>query len=98
MPKAESRIQNQILRYLTSLPQCIAFKVILANQRGVPDILCCLNGRFIGFEVKRFGAKPTPIQHAQHQRIAAAGGVVYVVRSIDEIQTILSTLNSQGCS
>ena len=89
MSKVEAYIQKEILQYLRSLPRCVPFKIIAANERGVPDIICCLNGQFVGFEVKRPGAKPTRIQDAQRDRIFAAGGDVYVVTSLDSVKQII---------
>jgi len=95
MSKAEAYIQKEILQYLRSLPQCRPFKVIVANERGVPDIICCLNGLFIGFEVNRPGAKPTRLQDVQRQRIHCAGGEVYIVTSLDEVKNIITKRGGQ---
>ncbi len=46
--KPESKIQKEILDYLNGLPFTVAWKVMQANERGVPDILCCLCGLFVG--------------------------------------------------
>jgi hypothetical protein len=92
MPRLEAVIQKEILQYLRNLPLCVPFKIIAANERGVPDIICCLNSRFVGFEVKRPGAKPTRIQDAQRERIAAAGGVVYVVTSMADTRNIIANI------
>jgi hypothetical protein len=93
MSKTESYIQKQILQFLRSLPWCRPFKIIAANERGVPDIICCLNGRFIAFEVKRPGAKPTQLQDVQHQRIVSAGGKVHIVTSLDEVKKIVASIS-----
>ena len=93
MSKSESNIQKQILQFLQSLPWCQPFKIIAANERGVPDIICCFNGRFIGFEVKRPGAKPTQLQEAQHNRIISAGGQVHIVTSLDEVKKITAGIS-----
>ena len=51
--KSEAKIQARILKYLRSLGRvCWAVKAAVSNERGVPDILCCYRGRFVGFEVK----------------------------------------------
>ena len=89
MSKVENYIQKQILTFLRVLPRCRPFKVIAANERGVPDIICCLDGRFIGFEVKRPAAKPTRLQEAQRDRIISAGGQVYIVTSLDDVKNII---------
>lgn len=47
----EQDIQKKIITYLESVGAYVV-KVITANKSGVPDILACLNGRFIAIEVK----------------------------------------------
>jgi Holliday junction resolvase len=92
MSKSEAQIQKEILKFLRNLPQCRPFKIITANERGVPDIICCLKGRFICFEVKRTGAKPTQLQDAQKERIIYAGGQVYIVTSLEEVKNIIERI------
>ena len=37
-------------------------------NNGTPDILACLEGRFIGIEAKAGRGKPTDLQISNHQR------------------------------
>ena len=46
---------------------------------GVPDIVACLNGRFIGVECKANGNKPTKLQMKNLEQIRDAGGWAFVV-------------------
>jgi len=46
---------------------------------GTPDILACLDGRFIGIEAKAKKNKPTALQVLALKRIDAAGGLALVV-------------------
>lgn len=46
---------------------------------GVPDILACLGGRFIGIECKANGNKTTALQDDNLARIKQAGGIALVV-------------------
>ena len=46
---------------------------------GVPDILACLDGRFIAVEVKAPGKAPTRLQQVQLLGIQAAGGDALVI-------------------
>ena len=90
MNKPERLIQSEILHYIrTQRRDVFAFKVITANERGIPDIVCCKDGRFIALEVKRPGEHMTPIQMAQMRRVNEAGGTVYVVHSVEEVKEIL---------
>jgi hypothetical protein len=78
----EQDIQRQILEYLRGLPGCWAVKVMQANKNGVPDILVCFEGRFIGLEVKAPAGRLSLIQAYQMQLIRESGGVAEVVRSL----------------
>jgi hypothetical protein len=46
---------------------------------GIPDILACLQGRFIGIEAKAGKNKPTDLQTLNLKRIHDAGGLAMVV-------------------
>lgn len=65
-------------------------KVINCNKNGTPDILASYKGQFYAFEVKTPTGRVAPIQTYQHEQIAQAGGVVSVVRSVDEVKEVLN--------
>lgn len=46
---------------------------------GVPDIVACLDGKFIAVECKANGNKPTMLQLKNLKGIVAAGGYAFVV-------------------
>lgn len=52
---------------------------------GWPDIIACWHGRFLGIEVKRPGEKPSAEQRRVHEELAAAGAIVLVVHSVEEL-------------
>ena len=49
------------------------------GRSGVPDIICCLKGKFVGIECKAGGNKPTELQLRELAKINKAGGLAYVV-------------------
>jgi Holliday junction resolvase len=51
----------------------------LHANNGTPDILACLNGRFIGIEAKAGNNKPTDLQIQNLRRIDIAGGTALVI-------------------
>lgn len=51
----------------------------LHANNGTPDILACLNGRFIGIEAKAGNNKPTDLQIQNLRRIDLAGGTALVI-------------------
>ena len=85
----EYQIQKQILDFLRSRNDCWAVKVEVANERGVPDVICCCRGRFYAFEVKAVKGKATPIQLAQIKRIRLTGGTAAVVHTVEEVRELV---------
>lgn len=51
----------------------------ISANNGTPDILACLQGRFIGIEAKAGKNKPTDLQTLNLKRIHDAGGLAMVV-------------------
>jgi Holliday junction resolvase len=49
------------------------------GRSGVPDIIACVNGHFLGIECKANGGKPTALQTREIERIRACGGAAIVV-------------------
>ena len=58
---------------------------------GVPDIVACLNGRFIGIECKAGDNKPTALQEKNLQAITQNGGIALVINeaSVDKLCDLL---------
>lgn len=49
------------------------------QRAGVPDLLCCVNGYFVGIEVKSEKGKPSALQIWNIEKIREAGGVAIVL-------------------
>lgn len=49
------------------------------GRTGIPDVICCVNGYFIGIECKAGKNTPTALQSREIDKIVAAGGVAMVV-------------------
>lgn len=60
---------------------------------GLPDVIACVEGKFIGFETKMpDGKNPTQIQLFVHEKIRKSGGEVFVVRSVEQALARVSEL------
>lgn len=46
---------------------------------GVPDILACVNGHFVGIEVKAPNGKPSKLQLYNIEEIKKSGGIAMVL-------------------
>ena len=90
----EKGIAASIMRYLKSLPHCFAWKEHggMYGTSGLPDIICCINGMFVAFEVKTDKGKLSKLQEITTQRINAAKGKAFKVTSVEEVKKILNGL------
>jgi len=85
----ENRVKNQIKKWLTE--KGFYFFSAAAGPfsvHGVPDIIVCANGRFVGIEVKAPGKETntTPNQDLHIKRIKDSGGVAFVASSVDTVK------------
>jgi Holliday junction resolvase len=64
---------------------------------GVPDIVACHRGVFIGIECKAGNNKPTPLQQKNLDSISAVGGHALVINetNIGAVAELLTTLDNQ---
>ena len=88
----ETDIVRAILKYLKTVPGCFAWKEHggMYGTAGIPDIISCLDGRFLAFEVKTESGKPTKLQEATIRKIISAGGTALIVRSVDEVKAVIN--------
>ena len=91
----EKEIIAAIMRYLKATPYCFCWKQHGGQfgTSGLPDIICCLNGRFIAFEVKTPTGKLTKLQETTIHKINAANGNACKVTSLQEVKEIIKNLD-----
>lgn len=94
----ESSIQDRILRYLNNLPQARAYNNHGSAWQGAgrPDIFCCYHGQFIAIEVKRPEEEPTKLQAHELQKLAGAGAITLVAKSLDDVKGLVQELESRA--
>jgi Holliday junction resolvase len=63
------------------------------GSSGVPDVVCCYQGRFIGIECKAGKGKTTALQDKNLQEISAAGGLAMVVNE-ENVEQVTDLLKS----
>jgi len=59
------------------------------SPKGVPDLICCQEGRFVGIEVKTKTGRVSPEQEEFIRRINDAGGLAFVARDLDTVIEML---------
>lgn len=90
----EADIVRAILKYLKTVPDCFAWKEHggMYGTAGIPDIICCIAGKFVVFEVKTATGKATELQKATIRKILGCKGTAAVVRSVSEVRAIIDSL------
>lgn len=86
----EKQIENQIKRYLDSIGSWhIKTHGNMFSRAGTPDVVACVNGRFVAIEVKQPGGVISALQAAHIELIRKAGGIAFVAYSLDEVKRVL---------
>ena len=78
---AEKNFENALKRYLKSIGAWyIKYWAGGGYTRaGVPDLLTCIHGRFIGIEVKGPAGRPSELQLHTIKEIREAGGMALIL-------------------
>ena len=95
---AERDIVAAIMRLLKKTPRCFCWKEHggMYGTAGIPDIIACVNGRFVAFEVKTETGRLSKLQEVTLGRIRDAGGRAYMVRSAAEVARIMKDMEVTG--
>lgn len=95
MTGPEKLFEKRIKDYLTARGIWhVKFFANAYTARGVPDILACVNGRFVAIEVKSATGKPTALQVHTCKQITASGGIAVIVHpnSFGELCRVIDAL------
>ena len=94
MRTPEGKVKDKVVKILKQYGVYYFFPVTGGyGASGIPDIICCHNGRFIAIECKAGKNKATPLQDAHIARIRAAGGVAVVINE----ENVDGLINTIGC-
>ncbi len=77
-------------------PRAFVYKAADKFTSGIPDLLVCLDGMFVGVELKTDKGKTSKIQDYTLAKIAAAGGKTAVARSVEEVREFLKLWEKKG--
>lgn len=64
------------------------------QRAGIPDILCCINGKFVALELKSETGKLSELQKYNLEKIQKSGGIGLCVRPSDfeDVKLVLNSL------
>lgn len=99
MAQRESKLSRNIQTRLRELG-VFCFKVHGSEhmQAGLPDIIACVDGRFVGMETK-MPAERTNLSRIQRHiqlQIQKAGGESYVVCSANEAEALIKQMRREA--
>lgn len=62
------------------------------GNSGVPDFLCCVNGRFLAIEAKAGKGRTTALQDKHLDQIEEAGGKALVINetNLDHLESVIA--------
>lgn len=92
----EGKVKRKAIAELQKLGMYIFFPATGGFGRsGIPDIVCCYKGKFIGIECKAHGNKPTALQQSNLEEIVNNGGIAIVVdeTSVFNLKQIIEETN-----
>ena len=94
----ESNLIKAISNYLKTVPNLFFWKEHggMYGTAGIPDIIACVDGRFVAFEVKTETGRLSRLQEVTLGRIRDAGGKAYMVRSAAEVAAIMKEMEVAG--
>ena len=61
-------------------------------KAGAPDIIICVDGLFVGLEIKTKIGKQSDLQKAAQIKIEKAGGKYFIIRSVRDMIYVLKNL------
>ena len=94
----ERDIVEAIKKYLASLGSSVFFWKEHGGPygtSGVPDIICCYRGRFLGLECKLPTGRLTELQKRAINKINIAGGTALRVESVDDVKKVIQLIDAE---
>ena len=91
----ERAVKDKVVAQLKTLGAYYFYPVTGGyGASGVPDVVGCYKGRFIGIECKANGNKPTALQQMNLDKIAAQGGIALVIdeTNVNELKGMIENV------
>jgi len=93
----EKKLQDKCIEYLKS--KGIYYLNLYGDGfsgKGKPDLLTCINGRFVAFELKVGSNGLQDDQKIHKARIERSGGLHYAPYTLEEFKNIVEELRNNG--
>ena len=91
----EGHEKKEIKKYLDSIGAWYFCPYMAGmGKSGVPDIIACIVGHFVGIEVKREGKRPTKLQMRRIAEIQQARGSAFAGTAADVIDSLQNVIEN----
>lgn len=89
--RVETDLQNDVLAYLNKC-KIFHFRTQMGNLSGYPDIIACINGKFVGIELKRENGKgrATAQQKLMKADIEASNGICLITNKLEDVIALVN--------
>jgi ABC-type Zn uptake system ZnuABC Zn-binding protein ZnuA len=92
MTTPESKVKKTVTKILDAYKVYYFFPATHGyGKSGVPDIIACVNSKFVAIETKSGDNQPTALQFKNLRDITKSGGVTFVINE-DNINLIVQFL------
>lgn len=95
----ERDVVAAIKKYLASLGSDVFFWKEHGGpygSAGIPDIICCYKGRFLGLEAKLPGGRLTELQKRAIEKINRAGGIACRVENVKDVKNMIRQADEEA--
>ena len=90
----EGEIKDQVRKILDEMNAYYFFPAANGYGRtGIPDVIACIGGHFVGIECKAGSKQPTALQQRELDNIEKAGGTGLLVNA-DNIEYLKNNLEN----
>jgi Holliday junction resolvase len=99
MTTPEKKVKDKVRKLLTEsgvynfMPATHGY-----GRSGVPDIIACINGKFLAIETKAGKGTTTALQKRELDLIRKSGGVAMVINedNLDELMLYIASFDEEG--
>jgi Holliday junction resolvase len=91
----EKKVKKKVTDYLKAASVFWFYPVASGySANGIPDIICCIKGKFVAIECKAGDNKTTAIQEKKINDIRLAGGMAMVINedNLDHMKEVIDEL------
>lgn len=96
-PMSEAHLTRHVNNWLRGQTDVWHYKASDRYTKGIPDIIACVNGIFVGIELKAANGTPTPHQLQRIKNIVDAGGVAGVCYSLADAKKLVDEAIAKSC-